>query len=62
VLVGKKYRARGAGGDAAAEDRTDGIEVVDRKITFTTGEASITLDGPDITIEAKGRSRSSRRE
>src|SRR5262249_40132170 len=32
-----------------------GIEVVDRKITFTTGEASITLDGPDIVIEAKGK-------
>ncbi len=32
-----------------------GATIVDRKITFTTGEASITLDGPDILIEAKGR-------
>jgi type VI secretion system secreted protein VgrG len=30
------------------------IEVVDKKITFTTGEASITLDGPDVIVEAKG--------
>jgi type VI secretion system secreted protein VgrG len=30
------------------------IEMVDRKITFTTGEASIVLDGPNITIHAEG--------
>jgi uncharacterized protein involved in type VI secretion and phage assembly len=29
--------------------------MVDRRIQFTTGEASITLDGPNITLEAKGR-------
>lgn len=31
------------------------ITMVDRRIQFTTGEASITLDGPNITLEAKGR-------
>jgi uncharacterized protein involved in type VI secretion and phage assembly len=31
------------------------FEMVDRRIRFTTGEASITLDGPNITLEAKGR-------
>jgi len=30
------------------------IEMVDRKITFSTGEASITLDGPNITFHAEG--------
>ncbi len=30
------------------------FEMVDRKITFTTGEASIILDGPNITIFAEG--------
>jgi type VI secretion system secreted protein VgrG len=30
------------------------IEVVDRRITFTTGEASIVLDGPNVTISAQG--------
>jgi hypothetical protein len=31
------------------------FEMVDRKIVLSTGEASITLDGPNITLEAKGR-------
>jgi type VI secretion system secreted protein VgrG len=30
-------------------------EMVDKRICFSTGEASITLDGPNITLEAKGR-------
>jgi type VI secretion system secreted protein VgrG len=30
------------------------IEVMDRKITFTTGESSIVLDGPNVTIHAQG--------
>lgn len=30
------------------------IEIVDRRITFTTGEASIVLDGPNVTISAQG--------
>lgn len=30
------------------------IEMVDRQIKFTTGEASIVLDGPNITISAQG--------
>jgi type VI secretion system secreted protein VgrG len=30
------------------------IEMVDRKITFTTGEASIVLEGPNITLSAQG--------
>lgn len=31
------------------------FEMVDGRIVFSTGEASITLDGPNITLEAKGR-------
>jgi type VI secretion system secreted protein VgrG len=30
-------------------------EMVDKRIHFSTGEASITLDGPNITLQAKGR-------
>jgi hypothetical protein len=30
------------------------IEMVDRQIKFTTGEASIILDGPNVTITAQG--------
>jgi hypothetical protein len=30
------------------------IEVVDRRIELTTGEASIILDGPNITLRAEG--------
>ena len=29
-----------------------GLEMVDRKITLTTGEATLTLEGPNITLEA----------
>ncbi|UQA57877.1 type VI secretion system Vgr family protein [Polyangium aurulentum] len=29
-----------------------GLEIADRKITLTTGEATITLEGPNITLEA----------
>lgn len=32
-----------------------GLTMVDGRITLTTGEASITLDGADIRIEAKGK-------
>ncbi|MFO0761386.1 MAG: type VI secretion system tip protein TssI/VgrG [Byssovorax sp.] len=31
------------------------FEMVDKRIHFSTGEASITLDGPNITLAAKGR-------
>jgi uncharacterized protein involved in type VI secretion and phage assembly len=31
------------------------FEMIDRRIVLSTGEASITLDGPNITLEAKGR-------
>jgi type VI secretion system secreted protein VgrG len=31
------------------------FEMVDKRIHFSTGEASITLDGPNITLQAKGR-------
>jgi uncharacterized protein involved in type VI secretion and phage assembly len=31
------------------------FEMVDKRIHFSTGEASITLDGPNITLQAKGK-------
>jgi type VI secretion system secreted protein VgrG len=30
------------------------FDMIDKKITYTTGEASIIFDGPNITLEAKG--------
>jgi uncharacterized protein involved in type VI secretion and phage assembly len=55
ILVGKKYSMHVAQGAVPPPKIVaTGIEVVDRKITFTTGEASITLEGPNVTIEAKG--------
>ncbi|MDC3956947.1 type VI secretion system tip protein VgrG [Polyangium jinanense] len=30
------------------------FEMIDKRIRFTTGEASIVLDGPNITLQAKG--------
>ncbi len=32
-----------------------GWEMVDKRIHFTTGDASITLEGPNITLKAKGK-------
>ncbi|MEZ4302365.1 MAG: type VI secretion system tip protein TssI/VgrG [Polyangiaceae bacterium] len=58
-LVGVEHRTTmvqhgGGEGGAPAIPPTQ-ITMVDRRIQFTTGEASITLDGPNITLEAKGR-------
>jgi len=52
AIVGARHavtiaRAPGAQGIAAT-----GIEMVDRKITLSTGEATITLEGPNITLAA----------
>jgi uncharacterized protein involved in type VI secretion and phage assembly len=56
ILVGDKYSVHVAqAANPPPKVAPTGIEVVDRKITFTTGDASITLDGPDITIAAKGK-------
>lgn len=44
--------------DAIRDQRADKptlIEMVNRRIRLTTGQASITLDGPDIRIEAEGQ-------
>ncbi|MBK8256788.1 MAG: type VI secretion system tip protein VgrG [Polyangiaceae bacterium] len=62
-LVGVEHRTTmvqhgspggGAGKEGSPIPPTQ-IVMVDRRIQFTTGEASITLDGPNITMEAKGR-------
>lgn len=56
TLVGERYRVAVAqpAQPPAPFDATS-LDVADRKITLSTGEASITLDGPDVIIEAKGR-------
>src|SRR5262249_54209900 len=55
TLVGEKYSVHVAQpANPQAEMGPTGIEVTNRRITFTTGEASLTLDGPNISIEAKG--------
>jgi type VI secretion system secreted protein VgrG len=45
---------RGSGFATEPGPAQTSIEVVDRKITFTTGEASLVLDGPNVTIHAQG--------
>ncbi len=59
-LVGVEHRTTMVqhGGDGKGEGPSippTQLVMVDRRIQFTTGEASITLDGPNITMEAKGR-------
>jgi type VI secretion system secreted protein VgrG len=39
---------------AMAPPSQTGVTMIDKKITLTTGEATITLDGPDIRLEANG--------
>lgn len=46
---------QGEGGDGAGKTGPTFFEMVDKRIVLSTGEASITLDGPNITLEAKGR-------
>jgi type VI secretion system secreted protein VgrG len=41
-------------GDPSVTELDTWIEMVDPKITLTTGECTIVLDGPDITVDAKG--------
>ncbi len=41
-------------GEPEVSPKETWIEVVDKKITLTTGKASIVLDGPNIVIEANG--------
>ncbi len=38
----------------AAGGQSTSLTMSDRKITYTTGEASVVFDGPDILLEAKG--------
>jgi type VI secretion system secreted protein VgrG len=41
-------------GDAEITPKKTWVELVDRKITLTTGKASIVLDGPNIEVTADG--------
>jgi len=41
-------------GDPDVTERETWIEMVDPKITLTTGQCTMVLDGPDITVDAKG--------
>jgi type VI secretion system secreted protein VgrG len=38
----------------AAGGQSTSAEMTDKKITYTTGEATVAFDGPDILLEAKG--------
>jgi type VI secretion system secreted protein VgrG len=52
--VGERYKvtmkSQGGGGGSPTH-----LEMLDKKIVLSTGDASITLDGPNITLQAKGR-------
>ena len=54
--VGERYSRtmRQAEGDSGKFGPTF-IDMMERRIHLSTGEASITLDGPNITLQAKGR-------
>ena len=39
---------------SAAGQTPTRLEMTDRRIVFTTGEATVTFDGPDLTLEAQG--------
>jgi type VI secretion system secreted protein VgrG len=47
--------AQVAGGGAGSEAGPTFFEMIDKRIHLSTGEASITLEGPNITLAAKGR-------
>lgn len=55
TLVGQRHtlmitQAKGAPPSAAPTS----FDMVEKKITYTTGDATLTFDGSDITLEAKG--------
>ncbi|MEP7122950.1 MAG: type VI secretion system tip protein TssI/VgrG [Byssovorax sp.] len=53
TTVGNRYAVNVGIPDAQSGARLPtGLEIVDRKITLSTGEATITLEGPNITLEA----------
>jgi type VI secretion system secreted protein VgrG len=47
--------AGGGEGNGAGAAGPTFYEMIDKRIHLSTGEASITLDGPNITMQAKGR-------
>src|SRR5262249_29441073 len=53
IAVGESFGVQvQPSGERAAALASTGLEVCDRKITLTTGEATITLEGPNITLAA----------
>jgi hypothetical protein len=54
TLVGDKHVVTMTGVRENGAGAPTHFEMIDKRITFTTGEASIVLEGPNVTIEAKG--------
>jgi type VI secretion system secreted protein VgrG len=53
TVVGARHAVTVVKGPDSVEGiEPTGIEMVDRRITLTTGEATITLEGPNITLDA----------
>jgi type VI secretion system secreted protein VgrG len=50
TLVGERYFV---GVEDGGEEATTHLEMTDKRIVFTTGEATVTWDGPDLSLEAK---------
>ncbi|HEX4406438.1 MAG TPA: type VI secretion system tip protein TssI/VgrG [Byssovorax sp.] len=50
TLVGKRHTVAVSGASGAATR----IDMSDRQIVCTTGQATVTFDGPDLTLEAQG--------
>jgi type VI secretion system secreted protein VgrG len=55
TVAGSKHSVTITPKEDNTSQRPTGIELVDKKIVLTTGDASITMDGPNVRIVAKGR-------
>jgi type VI secretion system secreted protein VgrG len=55
LTVGVKHTVQiSQGKDASASGPATGLEMVDKKVTYTTGEATMIMDGSNVSLEAKG--------
>jgi type VI secretion system secreted protein VgrG len=54
TVVGTKHTMHIAQANPPPPIPPTGLDMSDKKISYTTGEATIAFDGPDITLEAKG--------
>jgi type VI secretion system secreted protein VgrG len=55
LTVGVKHTVQIAQGqDPPPSGPATGLEMIDKKVTYTTGDATMIMDGPNVSLEAKG--------